>query len=151
MTWRCTLNRVQVTITRRSVQLSAALILVAIAILLALNRWWPFNTSPPKLPENKPTFWQFLLSDHLTLGFVRLGVVMLAVFVIASVPALITGGRWLKGFGTAGLTADDAADATDALKKANAELDKATKELEAVKKERDDALAVATTLLQAHD
>jgi hypothetical protein len=81
------------------VQLAAALILVAIAVLLALNRWWPFNTSPPDLPQNKPTFWQFLLSDHLTLGFVRLGVVMLAVFVIASVPALITGGRWLKASG----------------------------------------------------
>src|SRR5258706_15607628 len=104
----------QFTVTRRTAQLLVALALVAISILLALNGWWPFNTSPPALPD-KPSFWQFLLSDHLTLGFIRLGVVMLAVFVIASIPALITGGRWLKGFGTTGLTADDAVDADKAI------------------------------------
>jgi hypothetical protein len=138
-------------VTRRTAQLLTALALVATAILLALNRWWPFNTSPPGLPQEKPTFWQFLLSDHLTLGFVRLGVVMLAIFVIASVPALITGGRWLKGFGTTGLTADDALDANKALDDAKKELDNATRELEAVKKERDDAIAFANDVLQAHE
>jgi hypothetical protein len=138
-------------VTRRTAQLLTALALVATAILLALNRWWPFNTSPPGLPQEKPTFWQFLLSDHLTLGFVRLGVVMLAIFVIASVPALITGGRWLKGFGTTGLTADDALDANKALDDAKKDLDNATHELEAVKKERDDAIAFANAVLQAHE
>src|SRR2546430_11596898 len=39
----------------------------------------PFDTSPPGLPKTKPSFWQFLLADHLTLGFVRLGIVMLAI------------------------------------------------------------------------
>jgi hypothetical protein len=139
------------TVTRRTAQLLTALALVAIAILLALNRWWPFNTSPPGLPKDKPTFWQFLLSDHLTLGFVRLGVVMLAVFVIASVPALVTGGRWLKGFGTTGLTADDALDADKALGDAKKELDKATQELEAVKQERDDAIQFANAIVRAHE
>ena len=140
----------QFTLTRRTAQLLSAVALIAVAILLALNSWWPFNTSPPALPADKPTFWQFLLSDHLTLGFVRLGVVMLAVFVIASVPALISGGRWLKGFGTTGLTADDAMDANEALDKAKNELDVATKELETVKKERDEAIAFANYVLGAH-
>jgi hypothetical protein len=123
----------------------AALALVAVTILLASNGWWPFDTSAPKLPKNSPSFWQLLLGDRLTLGFVRLGVVMLAVFVIASVPALVVGGRWLKGLGTSGLTADDAAVVAGALDKTKEELERATKELEAVKKERDEALAVART------
>ena len=80
----------------------------------------------------------------------RLGVVMLAVFVIASIPALITGGRWLKGFGTTGLTADDATDATEALDKAKQKLDSVTEELEAMKKERDEAIAFANYVIQAH-
>jgi hypothetical protein len=121
----------------------SALALVAVTISLASKGWWPFDTSSPSLPRTKPSFWQLLLADRLTLGFVRLAVVMLAVFVIASVPALIAGGRWLKGFGTGGLTADDAALAVDVIADLRDELDRTTKELEAVKKERDDAVAEA--------
>jgi cysteine sulfinate desulfinase/cysteine desulfurase-like protein len=61
-----------------------------------------------------------------------------AVFVIASVPALVTGGRWLKSFGAGGLVADDAAGLRGALEAAQRELDRTTRDLEAVKKERDD-------------
>ena len=142
----------QFTVTRRTAQLLTALGLIAAAILLAVERWWPFDTSPPALPQDKPTFWQFLLSDHLTLGFVRLGVVMLAVFVIASIPALITGGRWLKGFGTTGLTADDAAaDANKTFDEFKRQADEATQVAEAAKKERDEFRAVATKLVKANE
>lgn len=53
------------------------------------------------------SLWNLILSDRWTLGFVRLAVLLLAVYAIASVVALITAGRWIKGFGTAGLSADD--------------------------------------------
>jgi hypothetical protein len=48
-----------------------------------------------------------LFADRTTIGFLRLGLVLLAVYLIASVPALVVGGRWLKGFGRDGVTADD--------------------------------------------
>ena len=124
----------------------AALALVAVTILLASSGWWPFDISAPKLPKNKPSFWQLLLADRLTLGFVRLGVVMLAVFVIASIPALVVGGRWLKGLGTGGFAADEAAVVAGALDEANEELERTRKELEAVTRERDEALAAAAAL-----
>ena len=88
-----------------------------------------------------------MLSDDTTLGFVRLGLVLLTVFVVASVPALIIGGRWLKGFGTTGLTADDAADASHALEEAKAKLDDTTKQLEELKQQRDEALQLAHDVL----
>jgi hypothetical protein len=116
-----------------------AALIVLVAIIFALANVWPFDASPPKLPAD-PTIWQLMLSDDTTLGFVRLGLVLLTVFVVASVPALIIGGRWLKGFGTTGLTADDAADASQALDDAKAKLDDTAQQLEAVKQERDEAL-----------
>ena len=67
---------------------------------------------------------------------------MLAVFVIASVPALVTGGRWLKGFGAGGLITDDAADLRNELDETKRELERTTRELEAVTKERDKAVAL---------
>jgi hypothetical protein len=96
-------------ISERAVQLVFAAAAVVLAILLATQSAWPFDASRPKLPT-RPSLWQLLLSDHVTLGFVRLAFVMLAGFVIASVPALVSGGRWLKSFGAGGLIADDATD-----------------------------------------
>jgi hypothetical protein len=78
---------VRIGITGRTVQLASAVAAVAVAILLAARSAWPFDASRPRLPA-RPSLWQLLLSDHVTLGFVRLAFVMLAVFVIASVPAL---------------------------------------------------------------
>ena len=122
-------------------QLASAATAVVLAILLAAESLWPFDASRPKLPA-KPSLWQLLLSDHVTLGFVRLAFLMLAVFVIASVPALVIGGRWLKGFGAGGLIADDAAD----LYETKRELDRTTRDLEAVTKERDEAVALVEQL-----
>jgi hypothetical protein len=70
---------------------------------------------------------------------------------VASVPALIVEGRWLKGFGASGLTADDSADATAALVDSRSEFERVRKELEAVKKERDEALAAASALELARE
>ena len=132
-------------ISERVVQLVSAAAAVVLAILLAAESAWPFDASRPKLPE-KPSLWQLLLSDHVTLGFVRLAFVMLAVFVIASVPALIAGGRWLKSFGAGGFVADDAADLRGALEVAEQKLERIARDLEAAKNERDEAVALAARL-----
>lgn len=133
---------VRVVLSERVVQLTLAAAAVVLAILLAAQSAWPFDAARPKLPE-KPSLWQLLLSDHVTLGFVRLAFVMLAVFVIASVPALVAGGRWLKSFGAGGLIADDAAGLRGALAATERALDRTTRDLEAAKKERDEAVALA--------
>ena len=133
-------------VTQRGVQRAGAALIVVVAIIFALTHVWPFDASPPKLPAD-PTIWQLMLSDDTTLGFVRLGLVLLTVFVVASVPALIIGGRWLKGFGTTGLTADDAADASHALEEAKSKLDDTTKQLDEVKQQRDEALQLAHNVL----
>jgi hypothetical protein len=136
---------VRIGVTGRAVQLASAVTAVVVATLLAARSAWPFDASRPRLPA-RPSLWQLLLSDHVTLGFVRLAFVMLAVFVIASVPALVVGGRWLKGFGAGGVIADDAADLRSALEATQRELERTTRKLEAVKKERDKAVALATRL-----
>jgi hypothetical protein len=138
-------NAVQIGISERAVQLVSAVAAIGLAIFLAANRAWPFDAARPRLPA-RPSLWQLLLSDHMTLGFVRLAFVMLAVFVIASVPALVAGGRWLKGFGAGGFVADDAANLRSALDATRRELDRTTRDLEAVTKERDEARALINRL-----
>jgi len=136
---------VRVGFSERAVQLASAAAAVVLGILLAAGSAWPFDASRAKLPA-RPSLWQLLLSDHVTLGFVRLAFVMLAVFVIASVPALVIGGRWLKGFGAGGLIADDAADLRNELYETKRKLDRTTRDLEAVTKERDEAVALLEQL-----
>ena len=114
--------------------------------MLAVADLWPFDTTLPALPAD-PSLWQFMLSDDITLGFVRLGLVVLALFVIASVPALIVGGRWVKGFGTSGLTADDAAAANESLEEAKKKLDETQEHVDELTGERDEAHQLLRTIL----
>jgi len=124
-------------------QRRVAVALVSIAILLAVGRSWPFSASPPRARTDQPSLWQILLSDRLTLGFgfVRLALVAAALFVVASIPALIVEGRWLKAFGASGVTADDASDVAAELAEYSRELDRLRKELVAVRKDRGELIA----------
>lgn len=133
-------------VTQRGVQWLAAVVAITGAGVLAVADLWPFDTTPPALPAD-PSLWQFMLSDDITLGFVRLGLVVLALFVIASVPALIVGGRWVKGFGTSGLTADDAAAASESLEEAKKKLDETQEHVDELTRERDEAHQLLRTIL----
>jgi hypothetical protein len=94
-------------IDRRVLQeLAAAATLIA-AFVIAWEGKWVFAETLP-VTRTDPTFAQQVFSDRATIGFVRFGLVMLALYVIASVPALVVGGRWLRAFSTTGVTADDA-------------------------------------------
>lgn len=87
----------------------AAASAIALSIVLALVRAWPFGSRPP--PVTVPSIMLLLLNDRLTVGFLRLALVALALFVIGSVPALIVADRWLVGFGASGVVADAAQEA----------------------------------------
>lgn len=93
--------------TRQSI---VAVVILVWVIVAADRRWWPFDEDIPVVTGDD-TFFELLLRERYTLGFVRLSLAALALFVVLSVPALIVAGRWLKGFGREGLTADDAAEA----------------------------------------
>jgi len=111
---------VRMSFSERAVQVACAAAAVALAILLAAQRSWPFDASQPRLP-GRPSLSQLLLSDHITFGFLRLALVMLAVFVVASVPAL-------------------------AARKTKRELDEVTYKLDDARKERDRAIALSKQL-----
>jgi len=73
--------------------------------------------------------------------------VSLGLYLAVSVPALVVAGRWLKGFGKEGLTADDAEEATQTIDGLRAQLDAVTKErdeaLQAARRAKELALAIA--------
>jgi hypothetical protein len=115
---------------------------------LAAASVWPFDTKPPAL-RAKPSLWQLLLSDRATLGFARFALIALMLFVIASVPALLVARRWLKAFGTSGLSADEAAQVDATAERLNEELRTLRANLEKVERERNQARAIAGRLLRA--
>lgn len=90
--------------------------------------WWPFNSDSQKLSPD-PSIWQLLLSDRVTLGFVRAGIAALVLYLAVSIPALVAGGRWMRAFGTSGLTADDASYTRRTVADLEAKLDEVTKQL----------------------
>jgi hypothetical protein len=95
-------------VDRRVLQEVAALATLIAAFVIGWEGKWVFAKTLPVTKKN-PTFAQQIFSDRATIGFVRFAIVMLALYVIASVPALVVGGRWLrKGLSTTGATADDA-------------------------------------------
>lgn len=122
--------------TRREwLQLGVGLAAIGVVIVASVYRLGPFAAIAPELIAGKePSLWFFLLSDPLTLGFLRVGLIALAVYAIASIPALVVGGRWIKSFGASGLSADDAREAKESI----AQL---TTALNNVKRERDIARA----------
>lgn len=89
--------------------------------------------------DGRGSLWSLLLADPATLGFVRLAVVLGSIYVIASVPALIASGRWIRGLGPSGISTDEATAADERVGKLEADL-------EAVRRQRDEAKDLAREL-----
>lgn len=124
----------------RWVQHGVAAAAVALVVALALFNRWPFDDSQPAVLASvkDPSIWQFLFSDRITLGLVRLAVMALGLYVVASIPALMVGARWLRGIGPG--TADPApASLPEATRALQTQIEKLTRE-------RDEALEVAKSL-----
>ncbi len=71
--------------------MAAAVLLTAI---LAGTGHWPFNETTPKLGDD-PSLWRLLLSERLTLGFVRLALAAGSAFLLASIFVLAVNNRWI--------------------------------------------------------
>jgi hypothetical protein len=96
-----------------------ALAVLGVVVWLAFDKsHWPFKDEPQEVATMEdPSFWDYLLADRLTLGFVRLALVAFATFVLLSTVALVLAGRWMKGFSSSGMAADDAESASVALER----------------------------------
>ena len=129
---------------------------VALVALAAWQAWWPFQEIPTSSRfYEDPSAWQLLFSERLILGFVRLGIVALVIYLVASVAALIVGGRWLRGFGTGGVATDTAEEASKTITQYEAttdilteKLDTANAELDKVRGQRNEAQAMVTRLVK---
>ena len=95
---------------RRRREYWAGLGAVLIAVAVGWSGVWP-------VPQNIATerALDSILNDRVLIGIVRLTLVLIAFYAIASIPALIIGGRWVKGLGTSGILADDARAASQTL------------------------------------
>lgn len=138
-------------------QRGAAAAAVALVVCAAWQEWWPFSEDPTSSRfYDDPSAWQLLFSDRLVLGFVRLGIVALVIYLVASVPALIVAGRWLRGFGTGGVSTDAAEEARETIEQYEGEtadltrqLDVANAELDKVRNQRNEAQAMVTRLVKS--
>ena len=89
---------------QRAVQFVAAALLALTGIVLAVAGGGLFASSPGK----SRSLWQLILDDRATLGFVRLAVLTMSLYVVSSIGALAVGGRWLRSISTTGIEADEA-------------------------------------------
>jgi hypothetical protein len=112
--------------------------LVVASLLSAVFSLWPFDLELPP-PRENPSVWEVLLHDRLVLGFLRLALTFVALYAIASIPALAIAGRWMKGFGSSGLSVDE-------VQTADTTIGDLAGELEEAKRERDEALDIAISL-----
>ncbi|HUQ23932.1 MAG TPA: hypothetical protein VM049_13095 [Gaiellaceae bacterium] len=130
------------------IQRGLAGVTAAIVAYLAVDGRWPFDASPAEgRTFEDPSVWQYLLSDRYVLGLLQLALVALSLYIVISVPALAAAARWAKGFGTTGVTTDDAARATRTLEDyereladVNAKLDLANETNRRLQEQRDTAV-----------
>lgn len=116
------------------------------AVTAAILGWWPFSGPEADLgPE--PSVWEILVSDRFVQGFIQLGIVTIALYAIASIPALILARRWMKGFGTSGLTADEAEDLQDVVDDQQEQIDSLEAENDFLLQNLDDATLTIQGLL----
>jgi hypothetical protein len=117
---RASLHRLRTNVRTRQYALAVAVL--GGAVVVAVTGSWVFRASPR---QPNASLWELVLSDRWTLGFVRVAVFLLALYAIASIAALVAGGRWIKGFGAGGLSADDAVETDKWVAETQRELERA--------------------------
>lgn len=104
---------------KRKSEYGAAPVAVAVAVGVVAGQTWPV---PDAIAGD--SVWQTFLNDRMLVGLLRLTVVVVALYAIASIPASVVGGRWVTGVGTGGIVAGDAgSDAAIALAEARRQVD----------------------------
>lgn len=126
---------------RRRREYWAGLGAVMVAAALTTFELWPI----PRTVDG--TFVEALFGDRAIVGLLRMTVVVAALYGIASVPALVVGGRWAKGVGTTGFVADERRREVPAVvERIEGEVAGLRQELALVTRERDDLLSLLDSL-----
>jgi hypothetical protein len=115
----------------RRERIAAAGVIIA-AIGLAVSKIWVFQ--PGDEVPTDGSLVRAILTDRLTLGFVRLLVTAAALYALASIAVLVLRGRWLRSISTMSIEADTGWDSDraiseleDKLRRAQAERDEASR------------------------
>lgn len=90
-------------IPARLPQFAAAGAAIAAAAITGALAVWVFR---PGRQQAGGSFWRLVFLDRATVGFARAAVVALAIYVIGSLAALLTSGRWIRSVSTGGLETD---------------------------------------------
>ena len=106
---------------RRRAEYWAGLGAVIVAVALLTSRSWPV---PDRVADG---VLDALLADPVLIGMLRLALLVVALYGIASVPVLAVRGRWATSLGTSGVVADDA--------RADAALEQARRQVAALQNE----------------
>jgi low affinity Fe/Cu permease len=112
----------------------AAGLFVIITVVLWATSTPPFSDPPNRLPAH-PSFWQIVLADRTTVGLVRMTMIVLGLFLLASIPALVVAGRWINTFGSS-MRADAARSAASTQVQVEQRLRETERALESVKADR---------------
>jgi hypothetical protein len=116
----------------------AAGLAAGIVVSSAIGSVWVFRGSAHGTPGE--SIWRLLLTDRATVGFIRSAVIMVALYVVASVAALAASGRWINKVKTTGIEADAAQDA-------DATITRLREQLRLAERERDESNRLLWSLL----
>ena len=89
-----------------------------------------------------PSVWQILFGSPIVLGFVRVSIVALSIYLFASMVALATSGRWITRVGTVGM------EVGETLRKCDSEIHALQQTVMALRAERDAALVQAREAIE---
>ena len=125
-------------------QYVAASLAVAGTLVLVTGSIGPFDVDLPQL-RDRASVWQVLLHDRWILGVLRVALTFVALYAIASIPALIIQGRWLRGFGSSGVSVDEAQEEVDE------SVEGLERQLELADRNFGEAVALASSLNEEND
>jgi cell division protein FtsX len=130
---------------RRRQWIAAGVFVIATVALWATSTP-PFSGPVARLAAH-PSFWQIVLADRTTVGLVRMTLIMLGLFLLASIPALVVAGRWINTFGSS-MTADGARSSTKSQVELEEQLRETQQILETVKAQRNNLNEALTEALR---
>lgn len=125
---------------RREYWAGAGALVLAIVVLLFDS--WPV---PDRVAGGSVL--ETIFRDRVLVGMLRLAIAVMAMYSMASVPALVVGGRWAKGLGTSGIVADDVrVDLGGAVAEAHSEIAVLKMDVSRLTKERDELANLAAQM-----
>jgi hypothetical protein len=130
---------------RRFWEMAAAIGTVAAIVVMAAWHLAVFD-EPPLHPASPPGVWDYFLGNRLVLGSVRLLLIGISVFLLASLVALGVAGRWASGLGKDGLRMDEIHDTEQRIKELEMTIDDLNRQIDNLREQKNSAYELAVRL-----